>query len=270
MVAGLIERASRLLPQLSAKRVVTLDCLRAGLILILIGLFKTVVIADTAGVRVDEVFLNPTSYFGLMLWRGAFLFTLQIYCDFSGYSNIARGVSRLLGIRLVENFKTPFFSKNISEFWRRWHVSLSEWLRDYLSIPLGGNRKGVAMTYRNLFLTMLIGGLWHGAACTYVIWGGLHGVYLIVFQFWSRLNSTLLPGPILPRWISGGFIHIAYVYSGHNCVRFFSCRHNQWRIELRYRYAHVRRPVRFEFVCGHRSVGDGSVARGADPVLLRG
>ncbi|MGI9287120.1 MAG: MBOAT family O-acyltransferase [Pseudomonadales bacterium] len=204
LVAGPIERAQRLLPQLHKSRRVTLDYLSGGLLLILIGLFKKVVIADTAGIQVDDIFSDPAGYTTWTLWKGAILFAIQIYGDFSGYSNMARGISLLLGIRLVENFKTPYFARNVSEFWRRWHISLSQWLRDYLYISLGGNRGGAAKTYRNLMLTMLLGGLWHGASWTFVIWGFLHGLYLVVHQWWERLWQipSLVRLPNIPGVVS--------------------------------------------------------------------
>ena len=186
LVAGPIERANRLLPQFQQARQLTVDCIRGALVLMLIGLFKKVVIADNAGVAVNRIFSDIESQSSLALIAGGILFTLQIYGDFSGYSNMARGMSRLLGVRLVENFKTPYLSVNISEFWRRWHISLSQWLRDYLYIPLGGSRDGEWRTRRNLMITMLLGGLWHGAAWTYVIWGALNGVYLVVHRWWQQ------------------------------------------------------------------------------------
>ncbi|MEM7207694.1 MAG: MBOAT family O-acyltransferase [Pseudomonadota bacterium] len=194
LVAGPIERASKLLPQIESKRHVSVWMIQTGVFLILIGLFKKVVIADTAGVRVDKIFADPAAMSSLDLWRGMILFSLQIYGDFSGYSNIARGVSRLFGIELSENFLTPYFSKSITEFWRRWHVSLSAWLRDYLYIPLGGNRKGTVNTYRNLMLTMLIGGFWHGASWAFIVWGGFHGAYLAIHKFWLESNWHLKSG----------------------------------------------------------------------------
>ena len=189
LVAGPIERANRLLPQFREQRQVTLEGVRSGLVLILIGLFKKVVIADNAGVVVNRIFADIQSSSSATLVAGGILFSLQIYCDFSGYSNMARGMSRLLGIRLVENFKTPYLAANISEFWRRWHISLSQWLRDYLYIPIGGSRHGELRTHRNLIFTMLLGGLWHGAAWTFVVWGLLNGLYLIVHRWWQKRAS---------------------------------------------------------------------------------
>ena len=178
LVAGPIERATRLLPQISVGQrngpVRTVEACR----LILGGLVKKVVIADGIAGTVDEVFGSADSMHWTALIIGSFAFALQIYGDFSGYTDIARGVSQLLGIELVRNFTQPYLSRNITEFWRRWHISLSDWLREYLYIPLGGNRGGRFNTYRNLLLTMLLGGLWHGAAWTFVIWGALHGLFL--------------------------------------------------------------------------------------------
>jgi len=162
---------------------VSAEMIRSGAFLMLLGYFKKVAIADTAAMRVDDIFADPASQSSWLLLKGIYLFSIQIYGDFSGYSNIARGVSKLFGIELRENFQTPYLSADITEFWRRWHVTLSSWLRDYLYISLGGNRRGTLKTYRNLALTMLIGGLWHGASWTFVVWGGLHGIYLAVHRF---------------------------------------------------------------------------------------
>jgi D-alanyl-lipoteichoic acid acyltransferase DltB (MBOAT superfamily) len=180
LVAGPIERASRLLPQILSPGRVTPGRINVALSLLVIGYAKKVLIADTVAPEVDRIFASPEDMSSGMLLRGAYLFALQIYGDFSGYSDIARGVSELFGVRLMINFNQPYLSLSITEFWRRWHISLSTWLRDYLYIPLGGNRYGRWMTYRNLMLTMLIGGLWHGANWTFVVWGGLHGLLLAV------------------------------------------------------------------------------------------
>jgi alginate O-acetyltransferase complex protein AlgI len=151
---------------------------RRALLLILVGLFKKVAIADALAPYVNSAFSSPstTSWIGLVV--GVWAFAFQIYGDFSGYSDIARGSALLLGVDLPENFNQPYLSRSVTEFWRRWHISLSTWLRDYLYVPLGGNRVSETVTYRNLMLTMLIGGLWHGAAATFIVWGGLHGLYL--------------------------------------------------------------------------------------------
>jgi alginate O-acetyltransferase complex protein AlgI len=173
MVAGPIERARQLLPQLSHPRRIRLFQSAQGLTLILLGLFKKVAIADGVAPAVDAIYGSTGTVSRFDVAAATLLFAIQVFCDFSGYSDIARGVSKLLGIELVVNFNLPYFSQNPSEFWRRWHISLSSWLRDYLYIPLGGNRRGPFRTYINLFITMLLGGLWHGAAWNYVLWGGL-------------------------------------------------------------------------------------------------
>jgi len=180
LVAGPIERPGRLLPQILSPAAITPSRINAALSLLVIGYAKKVLIADSVAPEVDRIFAHPDLMTSGMLLRGAYLFTLQIYGDFSGYSDIARGVSELFGVRLMVNFNQPYLSLSITEFWRRWHISLSTWLRDYLYIPLGGNRGGRWMTYRNLMLTMLIGGLWHGANWTFVVWGGVHGLLLAV------------------------------------------------------------------------------------------
>jgi len=178
LVAGPIERAQALLPRLTdidRERPRGAE-LEHALGLMLLGLFKKVVIADGVGSVADAGFAGETGWVAALV--GVVAFSLQIYGDFSGYTDIARGVSRLFGIELVLNFSQPYLSRNITEFWRRWHISLSNWLRDYLYIPLGGNRSGVAGTIRNLMITMILGGLWHGASWNFVIWGTLHGLYL--------------------------------------------------------------------------------------------
>jgi D-alanyl-lipoteichoic acid acyltransferase DltB (MBOAT superfamily) len=179
LVAGPIERASHLLPQFAARRARPRgDVVADGLLLIVQGLFKKVAIADTMAPIVNAAFNDAGSAGWVALVTATLAFGLQIYGDFSGYTDIARGSSRLFGIELMVNFREPYLSRNITEFWRRWHISLSNWLRDYLYVPLGGNRRGPRRTYVNLMLTMLLGGLWHGAAWTFVVWGGLHGAML--------------------------------------------------------------------------------------------
>lgn len=203
LVAGPIERATNLLPQILSPRKITLSMIDSGIFLILWGLFKKVVIADNVGVISDQVFNGYTHFVGLDLIIGILAFTIQIYCDFSGYSDIARGICKLLGFELMVNFRLPYFALNPSDFWNRWHISLSSWLRDYLYISLGGNRKGNLNTYRNLILTMLLGGLWHGASWNFVIWGAYHGGILSIYRFfhansqntdpWSDRYSNLVP-----------------------------------------------------------------------------
>ncbi len=182
LVAGPIERAGRLLPQITQPRRVTATRIDAGLALIIWGYFKKVVVADNIAVVADAVFNNYHDHAGLDLVIGALAFTVQIYGDFSGYSDIARGTAKLLGFDLCLNFRLPYFAVSPSDFWRRWHISLSSWLRDYLYIPLGGNRGGRLRTARNLMLTMMLGGLWHGAAWNFVLWGVYHGAILVIYR----------------------------------------------------------------------------------------
>jgi D-alanyl-lipoteichoic acid acyltransferase DltB (MBOAT superfamily) len=183
LVAGPIERAQKLLPQLENPRNINPAIVASGISLIITGLFKKVVIGDFfAAPYADLAFSESSSTSPQLLMLGLCMFSLQIYTDFSGYTDIARGVSRMLGIQLMVNFRQPYLSRNITEFWKRWHISLSEWLRDYLYIPLGGNRNGQWNTCRNLMITMLLGGLWHGANWTFIVWGGLHGLYLIIHK----------------------------------------------------------------------------------------
>lgn len=178
LVAGPIERARVLLPQIGSSRTVTRTMVVTGVNLILMGYLKKVAIADTLAPLVEQTFSDPAGHNSGQLVTGVYAFAFQVYGDFSGYTDIARGVARLLGFELMENFNAPYLSRSITEFWRRWHISLSTWLRDYLYIALGGSRKGEFRTYVNLFLTMLLAGLWHGAAWTFVTFGALHGVYL--------------------------------------------------------------------------------------------
>ena len=180
LIAGPIARSTSLLPQCQKPRVVTSAMVREGMFLILIGLFRKVAIADTAGALVDASFADPAHKTWFVMAQTVFWYSLQIYSDFAGYSDMARGSALLFGFRLLRNFDHPYLSQSFSEFWRRWHISLSSWLRDYLYIPLGGNRKGKFRTYANLMITMLLGGLWHGASWNFVIWGGLHGLYLAI------------------------------------------------------------------------------------------
>lgn len=190
LVAGPIERAGNLMSRLLSERKMTLDQSARGLFLIVLGLMKKVAIADGVAPCVDAVFNAPGFVSSMDVIAATVLFAVQIYCDFSGYSDIARGTSKLLGVDLMVNFDLPYVSRNPSEFWRRWHISLSTWLRDYLYIPLGGNRGSSAKTYRNLMLTMLLGGLWHGARWNFVLWGLYQGIILCIHRAWSQLRAA--------------------------------------------------------------------------------
>jgi alginate O-acetyltransferase complex protein AlgI len=179
LVAGPIERATHLLPQVQNKRTFDYTQAVAGTRLVLWGLFKKVVIADTLATVVDKVYLHPEYYSGSTLLLTTIYFSFQIYCDFSGYSDIAIGTGKLFGFELLSNFKFPYFSRNIAEFWRRWHISLSSWFRDYLYIPLGGSKVGKLKAIRNTFVIFLVSGLWHGANWTFVLWGGINALLFI-------------------------------------------------------------------------------------------
>lgn len=194
LVAGPIERAGNLLEQFRTRFVLRFENLYQGLKLALWGLFKKVVIADRLALFVDPIFNNCQDYSGVTLALAAFFFSIQIYCDFSGYSDIAIGVSRTLGVDLMKNFDCPYFAKSIGEFWKRWHISLSTWFRDYLYIPLGGNRVSSGRWAFNIFTTFVVSGLWHGANWTFLIWGALHGGFLLAerwFVFLTRLPSFI-------------------------------------------------------------------------------
>ncbi|MDE6877041.1 MAG: MBOAT family protein, partial [Alistipes sp.] len=190
--AGPIVRARDFIPQIRQNPViVTREMFGTGIFLILSGLFKKAVVSDFISLNfVDRVFDEPLLYTGFECLMGIYGYALQIYCDFSGYSDMAIGIALLLGFRFPKNFDAPYKSATITEFWRRWHISLSSWLRDYLYISLGGNRKSRARTYANLLITMILGGLWHGAALRFVLWGALHGVALALHKLWM----SLVPG----------------------------------------------------------------------------
>jgi len=180
LVAGPISRARDMLPKLLHKRTINSEKMTSGISQMTLGFFKKIAVADSIGVMVDSTYKNLHFVSDFQIFISAILYSFQIYCDFSGYSDIALGLGKIFGIEFRVNFNRPYFSRNFSEFWERWHISLSSWLRDYLYIPLGGNRKGKLFTYRNLMITMLLGGLWHGASYNFIVWGGLHGLYLVI------------------------------------------------------------------------------------------
>jgi len=189
LVAGPILRASRLLPQIEEHRHISGEQIRDGLWLIAWGFFQKIFVADNLAPLADSVFDPGAAPAGVNILLGVYAFAFQIYGDFAGYSNIARGTSKLMGIELLENFRFPYLVRTPQEFWRHWHISLSTWLRDYLYIPLGGNRRGAARTQGNLVLTMLLGGLWHGAAWTFVLWGAYHGLLLVLYRVAARVRG---------------------------------------------------------------------------------
>ncbi len=191
LVAGPIERAKRLIPQLKGSHEFEYTRVVSGLKQMLWGFFKKLVIADNLGVFANTIYSSPENYGGLILLFGTYCFAFQIYCDFSGYSDIAIGASRVLGIELMENFKLPYFSKSIPEFWQRWHISLSTWFKDYVYIPLGGNRVSHFKLLINILIVFLVSGLWHGANWTFIVWGALHGFFYLVFRQFKSISDRL-------------------------------------------------------------------------------
>lgn len=228
LVAGPIERASHLLPQFYKTYKFNYSQVKSGLLLMAFGLFKKMVIADRAALYVNEVYNNVDDYNGVSYLYGTILFAFQIYCDFSGYSDIAIGAARTMGFDLMKNFDSPYFSKSLTEFWRRWHISLSTWFRDYVYIPLGGSKKGKLRTYTNLFIVFVVSGLWHGAALTFLIWGAIHGIILIfekaiyknkekTFRFFG-LSNNRLSNKIFFGIITFSIVCITWVFFRANSV----------------------------------------------------
>lgn len=209
LVAGPIVRADHFLPQIKANRVPERSEVWMGFWLILLGIVKKALLADYIAQYNDIVFTTPETYTGFENLMAMLGYTMQIYCDFSGYSDMAIGIALIMGFRLPQNFNLPYKSQNVTEFWHRWHISLSSWLRDYLYIPLGGNRKGKVRTYLNNFTTMLIGGLWHGASWKFVAWGGFHGVALILHKASMPLLSRI-PDTRIVKFVSW-FITLCFV-----------------------------------------------------------
>jgi D-alanyl-lipoteichoic acid acyltransferase DltB (MBOAT superfamily) len=203
LVAGPIERASHLLPQFLRERSFRYDLAVNGMRQILWGLFKKIVIADNCAEYANIIFNNSSEYSGSTLVLGALFFTFQIYGDFSGYSDIAIGTARLFGFDLMKNFNFPYFSRDIAEFWRRWHISLSTWFRDYLYIPLGGSRVGTILNVRNIFIIFLVSGFWHGANWTFIVWGGLNALYFLPLLLLGRNRDHIgivAEGRLLPTF----------------------------------------------------------------------
>jgi len=230
LVAGPIVRARDFLPQLDREKYFADVRFRSSLTIFVIGFFKKACVSDNLAQWIDPVFAGPASYSAEAIIASVLLYSAQIYCDFSGYSDMAIGAAGLLGYRLPQNFAAPYFSRSPAEFWRRWHITLSSWLRDYLYIPLGGNRKGRTRTYVNLMLTMLLGGLWHGAAWHFVLWGFGHGLALVGQRIWVRLRSILSP---TRRWGRVLAFCLAAWYLQGSWILFRAPDLASWRIMLR-------------------------------------
>ena len=218
LVAGPIERPNHMFPQLFEKHSFSSQNLYEGLRLMAWGFFKKIVIADRVGGYADAVFNNPGQVNTVNIWVAVIFFSIQIYADFSGYSDIAVGAARCMGYQLMVNFNRPYFAKNIRDFWRKWHISLSSWFRDYVYIPLGGNRKGKLRKHFNILITFSLSGLWHGAGWTFIVWGFLHGIYIVLadlftFSFHKRLSTR-----ILQFLITGLCIEFAWIFFRANSL----------------------------------------------------
>lgn len=223
LVAGPIERPARLLPQLKAVHVFDWTAFTNGLQRMGLGFFKKMVVADNLAIYINHVYAHPHDASGFALLAATLFFAIQIYYDFSGYSDIAIGAAQTMGITLVENFKTPYFAASLKEFWSRWHISLSSWFRDYLYIPLGGNRGTEYQWTRNILITFLVSGLWHGANWTYVIWGLIHGTFLIVEQWFQKVaisSHALITGLVraLTRAGALGVVLFAWIFFRANTL----------------------------------------------------
>jgi len=257
LVAGPIVRAADFIPQIFKPLKVTDAMIGRGVFLIACGVIKKVVIADYISTNfVDRIFDHPTLYTGLENLFGVYGYALQIYCDFSGYSDMAIGIALLMGFHFKINFDSPYQSKNITEFWRRWHISLSTWLKDYLYISLGGNRKGRIRTYINLFITMLLGGLWHGAGFRFVLWGAMHGIALAI----HKLYLEVFPAKVVNRSpVSQFFMTTLSVFVTFHfvsfCWIFFRAENMDTAMQMiRQIVFHFNPRIFFEFITGYKSV----------------
>ncbi|MFD0765434.1 MBOAT family O-acyltransferase [Mucilaginibacter lutimaris] len=212
MVAGPIERPQHILPQLHRARNFSGRALLNGLFFIAIGMVKKVVIADRLGLFVDPVFNDPHAHTWLELLIATYFFAFQIYCDFSGYSDIAVGAALVLGVELMQNFNLPYLATNVSEFWKRWHISLSTWFRDYIYIPLGGNRKSFMITCVNLMIVFTLSGLWHGANWKYIFWGAIHGLLLVAYQLLNKFNIRIKGFTFIKWFVTFNLVCLAWVF----------------------------------------------------------
>lgn len=192
LVAGPIERPTNLLPQLHKNHTFNLEEAKSGLMLMLWGFFQKIIIADRLAILANTVFNDVEKYKGFQFIIAIVFFSFQIFCDFSAYSDIATGASRILGFKLLNNFERPYFAKNIRDFWRKWHISLSTWFKDYLYFPLGGNKKGNWITYRNIMIVFVVSGIWHGANWTFFVWGALHGIYQICSIMFATYQTKIM------------------------------------------------------------------------------
>ncbi len=261
LVAGPIVRATTFLPQVFQKRLWASVDVRSCATLFFVGFVKKACVSEFVAPFADQFFAAPQKYSHVGALIGVSFYAVQIYCDFSGYTDMAIATARLLGYELTLNFDFPYFSRNITEFWRRWHISLSTWLRDYLYISLGGNRGSKIFTYRNLMLTMLLGGLWHGASWNFVIWGGLHGLALIVHREWTRLTENaglifrrvlaVLAVPLTFYWVcvTWIFFRAAPTYSGDAHTLVATGFQNAWLALKAFTFTGHRGKLGFSMEC---------------------
>lgn len=217
ITSGPIQRSADFAEQINRPRNISKDNFLIGAQIFCFGLFKKIVLSDRLSVLVEQVYQTPLAFDGITVWLAVLAYSLQIYLDFSGYSDMAVGAARMLDIQLPRNFNLPYLSHNVTELWKRWHISLSSWLQEYLYIPLGGSRKGTARAYLNLVLTMVIGGLWHGANWTFILWGALHGVALVVHKLWVKLTksnekSHSLPANLLSILVTFLFTSFCWIF----------------------------------------------------------
>lgn len=256
LVAGPIVRASDFLPQIHTPTFVSHEMFGRGVYLICTGLFKKAIISNYISLNfVDRIFEAPTLYSGLENLVGIYGYALQIYCDFSGYSDMAIGLALLLGFHFNMNFDSPYQSKNITEFWRRWHMSLSTWLRDYLYISLGGNKKGKIRTYINLFITMLLGGLWHGASVRFIIWGGLHGLALGIHKYYQSFNLKItVQNKVMQSIFKIGSILVTFHFVCFSWIFFRSDSLEAAGQMINQIVNHFSFEIFFEFISGYKAV----------------
>ncbi len=253
IASGPIDRVGSLLPQLTKTHKFSYKSVSYGLKLVAWGLFKKIIVADTLAFFVDWVYGSYETFYGFALLLASIFFTIQIYCDFSGYSDMAIGLARMLDIEIKENFRSPYFATSIQEFWRRWHISLSTWFRDYLYIPLGGNRKGEARKRINLLITFLISGLWHGASWTFVFWGGVHGTAQILENVFTRLFSPQKNGC---RWKQCLKTILVFIFCNFAWIFFRADTMEQAWYFIKHMFDGINHPVQYFAVAQQRLIID--------------
>jgi D-alanyl-lipoteichoic acid acyltransferase DltB (MBOAT superfamily) len=266
LIAGPISRASDMLPQLTGKPEIRKENITDGLSLFVVGLFKKVALADYLALYVNKVYDAPSLFDGTSLIFATFAFVWQIYFDFSGYTDMARGISRMMGFNINLNFNNPYLATSLGDFWNRWHISLSSWFKDYVYIPLGGNRKGKFNTYKNMFITMVISGFWHGAAWTFIIWGVLHALGRFVTR---ELERSAFYNDKIPKIVKQIYVFIfvsfAWIFFRAQSIALFFC-FIIWIYQLLYESSLNGLLAKLSVFSHSRENGDPSVGRGFKPV----